>query len=168
MMQFKLRTLLVATVAVAVVSAIAVFLRPRNLRHEIEKIAKTSTPFNAADLVGDFSMTQESLQLNSDGTYCVTIYCCFGVAFVETRKWSLERNLIDFSVNPSSTNSRRPMRWAYAIIQNGKLAIIPDYFTDSHLDRGGPISLAFRPVVVKTANDLGEQSDRHQAADQPL
>lgn len=168
MLQFKLRALLIATVAVAVVSAIAVFVRPRNLRHEIEKIAKTSSSFSAPELVGDFSMTQETLQLNSDGTYCVTIYGCFGVDFVETGKWSFDRNVIDFSVNPSSTNSGRPMRWAYAIIQNGKLAIVPDCFADWYLDRGEPISLAFRPANVKTANDLGEQSDGHQAADQPL
>jgi hypothetical protein len=115
-------------------------------------------------VVGDFSMLQETLQLRLDGTYCFTIYGCFGVSFVETGSWSLNRNLIDFTVNPSSMNSGRPMRWAYATIENDRLIIIPDYFADWYIDRAD-MSLSFSRTIVATEVEAREQSDCPQATD---
>jgi hypothetical protein len=133
MMQFRLRTLMIATLAVA---AIAVFFRPRDLRHEIEEIARASQTFDKHDLVGRYAMPCKDLQLSSDGTYNLTIWGCGGISFVESGNWSLSRNFVDFDVKPSPMNSCKPTRWAFATIQNGSVAIIPDTLTASYMDRG--------------------------------
>ena len=101
MMQFRLRTLLSATTAVAVVCAISVFFRPRDLRHEIEEIARASQTFDRIDLAGSYAMLNEDLQLSSDGTFNRAIRACGRIRFVESGNWSLSRNIVDFDVKPS-------------------------------------------------------------------
>jgi hypothetical protein len=83
MTQFRLRTLILATVAVAVISAVAVFFRPRDLRHEMEEIASASKTFDKLDLVGKYAMSYEVLSLSSDGTYHLTIRGKGGIFVVE-------------------------------------------------------------------------------------
>ena len=74
MHRFTLGTMFIITAAVAVVSAIAVAFRPRDLRHEIGKIAETSQTFQKDDLVGEYKMPYEELSINLDGTYRLTIF----------------------------------------------------------------------------------------------
>ena len=147
MRRFSLRTIFILTAAIAVVSAIAVAFRPRDLRREIETISKVSQSFEPEDLIGEYSLPSERLSISLDGTYCLHLYaeCSFGCDFLERGTWRLERNIICFQVSRSPSNSGNPMRWAFATSQDADVALIPNFYAHSFLDRGYRKSLSFRP-----------------------
>ncbi len=146
MHRFSLRTIFIVTAAVAVVSAIAVAFRPRDLRKEIEQIAKVSQNFQREDLIGEYAMPSERLSISLDGTYCLNLYaeCAHGCDFVERGIWRLERNILCFQVSPSPSNSGNPLKWAFATTQDGDVSLIPNFYAHSYLDRGYRKSLSFR------------------------
>ncbi len=155
MHRFSLRAIFIATAAVAVVSAIAVAFRPRDLRNEIEKIAKVSKSFEREDLIGEYSLPSERLRISLDGTYCLNLYaeCSQGCDFVERGTWCLDRNILCFQVSPSPSNSGNPMKWAFATVQDGDVSLIPNFYAHSYLDRGYRKSLSFRPSKGDLSSD---------------
>ncbi len=138
----------IITASVAVVSSIAMAFRPRDLRHEIEKIAETAQAFQNDELVGDYEMPYDRLRIYSDGTYCLAVYssCAHGIDFDERGSWLLDRNILTFQVLPSPTNSGAPLKWAFATTQDGEVSLIADFFTKSYLDRGYVKNLSYRRI----------------------
>ena len=108
-----------------------------------------------SSLTQSMDARQRSFWPGAHAKYNLTISGCSGIDFIENGIWSLDKNLIDFNVRSSPTNSGAPLKWAFASSENGQISLIPDYFTGSYIDRGYSKALSYRRGVAN-ASKIGE------------